>query len=95
MARAVRDVFCPLKIMLDKRNEFDYHFHESEVAMYICLCKGITESMVKGLAQRSVCPGELARKLGLSKEGCCGKCLRNIQAIASLASDASFQSEQI
>jgi bacterioferritin-associated ferredoxin len=63
--------------------------------MYICLCNGITESMVKGLAQRSICPEELACKLGVDKDNCCGKCLRNIRSIASSASNASLQSEQL
>ncbi len=63
--------------------------------MYICLCKGITESMVKGLAQKSICPKELAGKLGVDKDGCCGKCLRNIRSIASSASSASLQNEQL
>jgi bacterioferritin-associated ferredoxin len=61
--------------------------------MFICLCRGITELMVKGLAQRSICPEELAGKLGVDRDGCCGKCLRNIRSIASLASNAPLQSK--
>ncbi len=62
--------------------------------MYVCLCNGITESMVKGLAQMSICPEKLAGKLGVDKDNCCGKCLRNIRSIASSASNASLQNEQ-
>ncbi len=56
--------------------------------MYICLCNGITVSLVKGLLQRSICPEELAGKLGVDEDGCCGKCLHDIQSIASLVSNA-------
>ncbi|HLF86239.1 MAG TPA: (2Fe-2S)-binding protein [Nitrospiria bacterium] len=55
--------------------------------MYVCLCKGITDSRVRELADSGlVCQDELASRLGINEEGCCGRCLRDIQSLAVLAS---------
>ena len=54
--------------------------------MYICLCKGISESKVRELGLAGICsPEALARALGLEEEGVCGRCLRNIEALTALA----------
>ena len=54
--------------------------------MYICLCKGISESQVRELGLAGICsPDALARALGLEEEGVCGRCLRNIEALTALA----------
>jgi bacterioferritin-associated ferredoxin len=54
--------------------------------VYICLCKGITESQVRQLGLAGICsPDALARTLGLEEEGVCGRCLRNIEALTALA----------
>ncbi|WKZ32971.1 MAG: hypothetical protein QY316_00765 [Thermodesulfobacteriota bacterium] len=56
--------------------------------MYICLCKGITTSAVRSVCRPDMSADELASCLGIDKDGCCGKCVRNIQSIAELASGA-------
>ena len=54
--------------------------------MYICLCKGISESKIRELGLAGICsPDALARALGLEEEGVCGRCLRNIEALTALA----------
>ena len=54
--------------------------------MYICLCKGISESQVRQLGLAGICfPDALARALGLEEDGVCGRCLRNIEAPTALA----------
>jgi bacterioferritin-associated ferredoxin len=54
--------------------------------MYICLCKGITESNVRALGRAGlVTPEAVAAALGLDREGCCGRCLQNIGELAALA----------
>ena len=58
--------------------------------MYICLCKGITESQVRQLGQAGICsPDALARTLGLEEDGVCGRCLRNMEALMALATSAA------
>ena len=54
--------------------------------MYICLCKGISESEVQALGQLGICSAEeLALTLGLDEEGLCGRCLQNVDALVALA----------
>jgi len=54
--------------------------------VYICLCKGISESQVRQLGLVGICsPDALARALGLEEEGVCGRWLRNIEALTALA----------
>jgi bacterioferritin-associated ferredoxin len=54
--------------------------------MYVCLCKGITESDVRQCGRNGcVTPQALACRLGINSEECCGRCLRNIEEIATLA----------
>ena len=54
--------------------------------MYVCLCKGITESDVRALGRAGVVSSEaLAATLGINEPGCCGSCARNIQELVALA----------
>ena len=54
--------------------------------MYVCLCKGITESDVRRLGCDGIlCPELLSATLGLDEESCCGRCARNIQELVALA----------
>jgi bacterioferritin-associated ferredoxin len=54
--------------------------------MYLCLCKGITESDVREAGRAGiVMPGQLKAKFGLKESGCCGRCSKNIQEFAQLA----------
>jgi bacterioferritin-associated ferredoxin len=54
--------------------------------VYICLCKGISESEVQALGRSGIRSAEeLALMLGLEDEGSCGRCLRNIEALVALA----------
>ena len=55
--------------------------------MYVCLCKGLTESDVRRAAQScELDPDSLVKKLGLDHEDCCGRCLRNIHQLITIAS---------
>ncbi len=54
--------------------------------MYICLCKGLTESDVQeagrsGVVSRSA----LMATFGLKDAGCCGRCAKNIHELVALA----------
>jgi bacterioferritin-associated ferredoxin len=54
--------------------------------VYICLCKGISESEVQALGRSGICSAEeLALTLGLDEDGSCGRCLQNIEALVALA----------
>jgi bacterioferritin-associated ferredoxin len=54
--------------------------------MYVCLCKGLTESDVRRLAQAEMGTAEmLVDSLGLDDEECCGRCARDIHELASIA----------
>ena len=54
--------------------------------MYICLCKGISESQIRELGRAGICSADaLAATLGLEEEGVCGRCLRKIEALVALA----------
>ena len=56
--------------------------------MYICLCKGIKESQVKELGLKGIVdPEQLATLLGLYEEGCCGRCIQNIDHLANVAAN--------
>jgi bacterioferritin-associated ferredoxin len=47
--------------------------------MYLCLCKGLTESDVQRLCQKKAqSPDALVNTLGLEDDDCCGRCARNI-----------------
>jgi bacterioferritin-associated ferredoxin len=54
--------------------------------MYVCLCKGITESDVREAGRAGlVMACQLKAKFGLKDSGCCGRCSKNIQAFVELA----------
>jgi bacterioferritin-associated ferredoxin len=47
--------------------------------MYLCLCKGLTESDVQRLCHKNAqCPDAVVKTLGLEDDECCGRCARNI-----------------
>jgi len=54
--------------------------------MYLCLCKGITESDVRSAGRSGlVMACQLKSKFGLKEAGCCGRCSKNIQEFVELA----------
>ncbi len=54
--------------------------------MYLCLCKGITDSDVREAGQAGiVMPCQLKAKFGLKEAGCCGRCSKNIHEFAQIA----------
>lgn len=54
--------------------------------MYICLCKGITDSHVRNLGRAGVVsPEALAEELGIDRDDCCGRCVARIADLAALA----------
>jgi bacterioferritin-associated ferredoxin len=58
--------------------------------MYVCLCKGLTESDVQQVARAGkVCPETLKTCFGLDDEDCCGRCAKNIHELLAIANDAS------
>ena len=59
---------------------------EKEFAMYLCLCKGITESDVRDAGRAGiVMPCQIKAKFGLKEAGCCGRCSKKIQDFVELA----------
>ncbi|RMH05106.1 MAG: (2Fe-2S)-binding protein [Nitrospirae bacterium] len=55
--------------------------------MYVCICKGVTESDVRKLGQHGiVCPQAIASSLGLTdRKNCCGRCLKKLDEFVALA----------
>jgi len=54
--------------------------------MFVCLCKGITESDVREAGRAGlVMPCQLRARFGLKEAGCCGRCSKNIQELVELA----------
>jgi bacterioferritin-associated ferredoxin len=57
--------------------------------MYLCLCKGITDSDVREAGQAGILmPCQLKAKFGLKEAGCCGRCSKNIHAFVQIATSA-------
>ena len=57
-----------------------------EASMYLCLCKGITDSEVRDAGRAGiVMPCQIKAKFGLKDAGCCGRCAKNINAFVELA----------
>ena len=54
--------------------------------MYVCLCKGLTESDVReaGLSG-CVTARQIITQFGLREQGCCGRCAKNICELICLA----------
>jgi bacterioferritin-associated ferredoxin len=56
--------------------------------VYVCLCKGISESQVRELGQAGICSADaLASVLGLEEEEVCGRCLQDIEALVAIAAN--------
>ena len=54
--------------------------------MYVCLCKGLTESDIQRVGQAGIVEAEkLVAALGLNDDECCGRCARDIQELMDLA----------
>ncbi|QPD03353.1 MAG: (2Fe-2S)-binding protein [Candidatus Nitrospira kreftii] len=54
--------------------------------MYVCLCRGITESDVREAGRGGcVMPCQLKAKFGLKQSGSCGRCAKNIHELVELA----------
>jgi bacterioferritin-associated ferredoxin len=54
--------------------------------MYVCLCKGITESDVREAGRVGcVTPCQLKSRFGLKQSGCCGRCAKNIHELVEIA----------
>jgi bacterioferritin-associated ferredoxin len=54
--------------------------------MYLCLCKGITDSDVREAGRNGiVMPCQLKAKFGLKEAGCCGRCSKNIHEYVQIA----------
>lgn len=54
--------------------------------MYVCLCKGLTESDIQRVGQTGIVEAEkLVEALGLTDDECCGRCARDIQEFVALA----------
>lgn len=55
--------------------------------MYVCLCKGLTESDVRRAGETGLVDASALREqFGLDDEECCGRCARNIHELVSIAS---------
>ena len=54
--------------------------------MYLCLCKGVTESDVKRQARSgTTTASELIATLGLEDDECCGRCVLEIDQFVAVA----------
>ncbi|MDP1767629.1 MAG: (2Fe-2S)-binding protein [Nitrospirota bacterium] len=54
--------------------------------MYLCLCKGITDSDVREAGRNGIImPCQLKAKFGLKDSGCCGRCSKNIHEYVQIA----------
>ncbi len=57
--------------------------------MYLCLCKGITDSDVREAGRAGlVMPCQLKTKFGLKDAGCCGRCSKDIHEFVKIATSA-------
>ena len=57
--------------------------------MYLCLCKGITDSDVREAGRGGIIkPCQLKAKFGLKQRGCCGRCSKNIDEFVQIAASA-------
>ncbi|CBK42948.1 MAG TPA: (2Fe-2S)-binding protein [Nitrospira sp.] len=54
--------------------------------MYVCLCKGLTESDVRAAGRQGfLTTRQIVAEFGLRDNGCCGRCAKNIHELVSLA----------
>jgi bacterioferritin-associated ferredoxin len=57
--------------------------------MYLCLCKGISDSDIREAGQAGiVMPCQLKEMFGLKDPGCCGRCSKNIHEFVQIAMGA-------
>ncbi len=57
--------------------------------MYICLCKGITDSRVRSLGRAGVVsPEALTAELGIDRDDCCGRCVAGVSSLVAIAHEA-------
>lgn len=57
--------------------------------MYVCLCKGLTETDVQQVGRTGkICPETLKACFGLEDEDCCGRCARNIDELVAIATSS-------
>jgi bacterioferritin-associated ferredoxin len=63
--------------------------------MYVCLCKGVTETQVRQLGRSgAVTAGALINVLQLDDDRCCGRCIRSIDSLVALAMEPVGAGEQ-
>ena len=54
--------------------------------MYVCLCKGITESDVRECGRAGcISPEALTAVLKIDEDDCCGRCVGHIEEFVALA----------
>jgi bacterioferritin-associated ferredoxin len=54
--------------------------------MYVCLCKGLTETDIRQMApKRELCPDTFKACFGFDDEECCGRCAENVQELIAIA----------
>jgi len=58
--------------------------------MYVCLCKGLTESDVRQAVLSQQLAGKvdadrLTKTLGVDDEDCCGRCMKNVHRLITIA----------
>jgi bacterioferritin-associated ferredoxin len=64
--------------------------------MYVCLCKGLTESDVQQAARTGqVCPETLKMCFGLEDDDCCGRCAKNIYELVAIANSAGSLTSEL
>lgn len=57
--------------------------------MYICLCKGLTESDVQQAGEAGHTePAQLITHFGWDDSECCGRCADKIEGVATLAAES-------
>jgi bacterioferritin-associated ferredoxin len=70
---------------IDRRTDVP-HTSPQEVAVYVCLCKGLKESDVQRAARAgNTSPESLIGALGLRDPMCCGRCAREVDTLVRLA----------
>ncbi|TKB72731.1 MAG: hypothetical protein E8D45_10335 [Nitrospira sp.] len=57
--------------------------------MYICLCKGLTESDIRQAGEAGLTePERLITRFGWDDSDCCGRCADHIDCAATLAAES-------
>jgi bacterioferritin-associated ferredoxin len=64
---------------------------EERGGVFVCVCKGITETAVQRLGESGcVTPERIMESLGLRDDDCCGRCADDIDEFAAIAQDAAL-----